>query len=362
MTQDNVPEGRENQYAVLLPCGPEEFGEFISGLFGKPQTVERHIPGAFVLTKADVANLYHLVDQRIHQQNEATLVQFTVRIVYNDNSSVQLRSLEDFMVYGEMRPVASTGAHLSWTYLVQFRNKSILEKQQIDLSFIGSSISPRVEAPIVTFDDDFDVRGEFIRRISPHNIILSIQHTERTWAVDIDSLLAGAVNNFVVPRKPSAKFIHKNSGRIGVGVSLTLLTAAALTIVFKSESFLDSYLAEAKALKAAAPTSQDALTARIDFLIEIISTGVWPRFVFAAVAFLIIMIAVSIILGAWVSDKASIPPRSFVLFSKAAEDETRALDQRIKRDWALFGLSLATSVVTGVLSSWLFVKFFGDAP
>jgi hypothetical protein len=64
-------------------------------------------------------------------------------------------------------------------------------------------------------------------------------------------------------------------------------------------------------------------------------------------------------LGIWVSDKAGIRPRSFVTFSRTAEDEKRAWDQRVRRDWLLFSISVVVSVVTGVLSSWLFVRFFG---
>jgi hypothetical protein len=61
----------------------------------------------------------------------------------------------------------------------------------------------------------------------------------------------------------------------------------------------------------------------------------------------------------WVSDKAEIRPRSFVTFSRTAEDEKRVWDQRVRRDWFLFGVSVVVSIITGVFSSWLFVKFFG---
>src|SRR5258708_6738933 len=91
-------------YSVVLPCAPEDFTEFVSGLLGKAQTIEKVFAGAFEINADDIVNTFHLVNQRVHQQNEASLVQFTVRIVYDDDSSVLLNSLEDFVHYSEIRP------------------------------------------------------------------------------------------------------------------------------------------------------------------------------------------------------------------------------------------------------------------
>jgi hypothetical protein len=77
-TEASPVRAREENYEVLLPCAPEDFGEFVSRLLGKPQTIERLIYGVFEIKKEDVINTYHLVEQRIHQQNEAVLVQFSV--------------------------------------------------------------------------------------------------------------------------------------------------------------------------------------------------------------------------------------------------------------------------------------------
>lgn len=138
----------------MLPCPPDQFRDFIAGLLGKPQTIERYVEGPFELTKPDAENLYHLLDQRISSQNDATLVQFTARIIYSDNSSVLLNSFSDFQSYNEVKPLISTGLHLSWTYLIQFKNKSFPEKQNIDISFI-SDPSQEARARLVTGSADF---------------------------------------------------------------------------------------------------------------------------------------------------------------------------------------------------------------
>jgi hypothetical protein len=124
-----------NTLTVVLPCPPDQFRDFIAGLLGRAQTIETTIAGPFEVTKHSVENLFHLLAQRLSSQNEATLVQFTARIVYDDNSSVLLNSLEDFLSYNEVKPLISVGLHLSWTYLIKFQNKPFPEKQIVQISF-----------------------------------------------------------------------------------------------------------------------------------------------------------------------------------------------------------------------------------
>lgn len=133
-----------NRTAVLLPCEPDQFRDFIAGLLGKPQVIERVISGPFTVTRGNVENLYHLLDQRLASQNDATLIQFVARIVYDDKSSVLLNSFGDFLAYKEVKPLISTSVHLSWIHLVKFRNKSAPEKQQIDISFIAGKSRAQV--------------------------------------------------------------------------------------------------------------------------------------------------------------------------------------------------------------------------
>ena len=118
------------RYTVTLPFPPEAFREFISGLLGQPQTLERRFLGTFELSRPDVETIFHLVDQRVKQQNEASLIQFTIKIIYDDNSSVLLNSIDDFVRYTEVRPVVSVAAHLSWTYLIKFQDRAVPEKQE----------------------------------------------------------------------------------------------------------------------------------------------------------------------------------------------------------------------------------------
>lgn len=78
------PKSKNQQYGIMLPCSPNDFGKFISSLLGKSQTIEKTIIGSYCIGKDEVISTFQLVNQRIRQQNEAVLTQFTVKIFYDD--------------------------------------------------------------------------------------------------------------------------------------------------------------------------------------------------------------------------------------------------------------------------------------
>jgi hypothetical protein len=347
----NSDDQGEQRYAVMLPCRPEDFGEFVSSLLGKPQTIDRWLPGVFEISRQDIINAYHLVDQRIHQQNDATLIQFNIRILYDDKSSVLLNSLHDFLHYTEVRPISSVGATLSWSYLVKFRNKRVPERQDIDLSFR------------TTYDssEDFYVEQHPIFRIgpSPHDaIFLRIRHTERTWGVDLESLLSGHVETLLKPPSKAGLFIYRYSGTIGFLSGCLFLASSILGVLKTSSSFVNAYIARVAAIGQTSQSPPEVLAAKIDFLIEMISTGAWSRFTFASILFLVLSGVFAILFGTWIGAKASNTPRSFVLLSKAAEETRKAVLNKRRRDWFLFAVSILASIVAGVISNFIFSTYF----
>lgn len=342
----------DEKYGIILPCEPEDFGDFISNLLGKPQTIERNLYGAFEIRKEDIVNTYHLVNQRIHQQNEAILVQFTIRIIYDDDSSILLNSLEDFQHYTEVRPITSVGVTLSWSYLIKFKNKNAPEKQEIDLSF-QSGID---ESEEITIEDDVIV--ETRRSFWSNSIFLRISHTERTWGVDIESLLTNHVKGYFKTRKDSERFVSRHSGEIGFLAAIIIFLSAIAGVLYTSSKFISSYTEKIEALGNSAIEEAEVISAKLDFLINVISTGAWPRFVFAVVVFLVICLVISIFLGTWVGSTASSKPKSFILLSRKAEESRTKIINKMKRDWLLFWVSVITSIGTGILANVIFAKFF----
>src|SRR5690349_5916699 len=92
-----VRDEREDKFSVILPCSQDEFGAFVSSLLGKPQTIEKVLEVTFEINRDHIETVFHLVSQRIAQQNTATLIQSSTKIVYEDSSSVVLNSFQDFV-------------------------------------------------------------------------------------------------------------------------------------------------------------------------------------------------------------------------------------------------------------------------
>ena len=54
------------------------------------------IEGTFKIAHRDVTNIYHLLEQRMAKQNDASLVHFAVTVYYNDGNSVVHNNIGDF--------------------------------------------------------------------------------------------------------------------------------------------------------------------------------------------------------------------------------------------------------------------------
>src|SRR4051794_32955810 len=88
---------------ILIPFTADKLFDFICGLLAKAQVAEGQIIGNFDLEIADVENFFHLIDQRVQEQNQANLVQFTVKLLFTDGSSVLLPTLQQLQTYSEVR-------------------------------------------------------------------------------------------------------------------------------------------------------------------------------------------------------------------------------------------------------------------
>lgn len=335
MSKDD-PVRPDSQYNILLPCTPETFAEFVSSLLGSPQTIERRFIGAFELTRADVENLYHLIQQRVLQQNKASLVEFAVDILYGDGSSVRLTSLRDFQHYTEVRSLVSVGAHLTWVYLITFQDKAAPEKQQIDLTFHAGH------------RNDPEESGLFLLNIRAGYLSFRIAHTARTWGVDLESLLAGHIDGLLKKESRAKTFIIRHSAKLGVIAALVTY----LIVVFGS--FLATRRFAAWQLDKIQAALALQVAEKIDFLTARYAEGSWTQFNLLLTVFLLAALIGAIAIGLWVSDSGENRPRSFVLLSrKAEEDRVEALRKRQKQ-WLIFGASVITSVLSGFVANALF--------
>ena len=105
VTSGNTPAAQTKVGGVVLPCSEDTFRDFIVGLLGKPQEIEGGQFGAFSIGTHEIEQTYHLIHQRVTQQQGVNPVGFALRIVYDDGTSIQLNSFDDFRNFNEPKPV-----------------------------------------------------------------------------------------------------------------------------------------------------------------------------------------------------------------------------------------------------------------
>jgi len=341
----------------MLPCPAEAFTDFISALLGRPQTITKNIRGTFDIERADISDFYHLVEQRLVQQNDSHLVQFTVRMVYDDGSSVLLNSHDDFVHYNEVRPVATVAAHLSWTYLIKFRDKSSPEKQQIDVAILGSR-----KSGVALLDDDDPL--PLVTRSSGRRGVVSfrIHHTARTWGADIEALLTAHVNSLLKTESPLRKWLQKRSGLVGMLTAVLLMLSSLVTAIVSSNRFARAEIAAVQSIvQKAQDTSVSVLAERMDSVVQIAAAGDWPRFLLKLLLFLFVSTIISFALGIWATAAADNVRPSFVNLTKESTKRKEEMVTSFKRQFRAFILSIVVSIFTGVVGNYLFACVWGPS-
>ena len=220
MQQNNIKlTNHDNEIGtVSLPFGQNQFKDFIVSLLGKPQNITKNFRGTFEIDKNNIVTLHNLLDQRINQQNDANLIQFRATIYYSDNSTVTLNDFDHLVDYNETLPISSKAIHLTWQYLIKFRDKNSYEKQEINLSFIT------IMENAIQIDQDF---------IYPHSnqVSLRINHTARTWGADIEGLLSKHIETLVKKDSKIFESIKYNSDGVK---NFTLASIALVTLLFSA--------------------------------------------------------------------------------------------------------------------------------
>ncbi len=335
---------------VFLPCDASTFGEFIKKLLGRPQTIERGLPGPFVVSREKLSDVFHLVAQRIEQQNESTLIQFTIQIMYHDGSSVLLDSLDTYQQYNEVRPLVSVGVILSWRYLVKFRNREVFEKQEIDLAFrTGQQSSYFAEDSVL-----LTLAGRFASS-GGYGISMRISHTDRTWGADIESLLSGFAQTLIVQPSRTRKWIGRRSSIIGTISSLSFIAGSLIGTYF---AFLRFRSAQSEKARELIRQTAGDIGAKIDGLLARAAANEWAPIMFSAIIFIIASVIVGMIFGEWITGKARTAPSSFVLLTDQAERKFVDSKRIAERDWMMFWVAVLISIFSGVASNLLFNWWF----
>lgn len=345
---DEFPLQRESDDAgfLALPFDKAQFTDFLRGLLGAPQTIERRFRQSFALTTLHLKNLHEALLIRVDQQNVGQLVAFKATISFGDGSSVSLMTPESLFVYEETKPIESNGVTIVWTFLVQFPNKSIPEKQSVTFSAMGTT--PTEGSLNWAFKR---IEGHFVWDEST-SISIRVEHTERTWGADIENLLANQVEQFTEQDSAWAIFWQGNSAKLIAFTGCLIFVGAITACLVAIGRFASSLKTAANDLQAA------SLEDRVDLTLDIIASGYWQQLTFACLVFLLIISILTIIASLFISDKFSYPNKGrFVLLTAFTQKRYEHFLQWRRRRIRHYFVASLSHLIVGLIGSTMFALF-----
>lgn len=125
----------KNCHGVTIHTPPDKLGEFILNLLSKPQVMKRRFLGSYRIYLNNLLDIHHKIHQCIDYDRQGSLVEFSAEIIFEDNSSIMVNSIEELSTYRFPDNSLPMNCIISWIYLVQFNKESTPEKQSIEIIF-----------------------------------------------------------------------------------------------------------------------------------------------------------------------------------------------------------------------------------
>lgn len=314
---------QEKNSAVLIPCNTDEFAGFITGLLAAPRKIARLSKSYFNIEHRDLVNLYHLVEQRVSDQQTGSLVAFNVEIFYSDGRSISLPSLHDLQAYAETGVRQCVAVTLSWVFLVNIRGHDHPKKQTVDVTFYTGDT-----------DDEFNPEERFsllvVSRFGRSSINYLIQHNSVTFGYDMANLLDEEIRKW----RRVDKFSEFIRGRWG-GALRDALKAVLL--------FFAAVLSIRMLIPSTAPNVEE-------FLQQEASGIRMVRLGLAAVTFYVYYLMTSRVLDS-IFRKIGAHRPSVISLSAEAKERNDARLKRFERRWVNLILTIGGSFVLGVIAS-----------
>ncbi|HBC3859298.1 TPA: hypothetical protein KD866_004765 [Vibrio parahaemolyticus] len=196
LTMGNQGDGEQ---FVQVPIKKKDFGDFITNLLGQPEIIRDRKIGTFDTNLEWFIHVHHLLDQKIKSQSHASLVDFSAVFNYRNAPERKLTSIDAFLHFSEAKIVRTKGVTLTWTYLVEFPNKPVPEKQEIRLTLLAE------RTQVV------HIGGTGLtKQTTSTNGVASyeISHTQRTWGDDIQTIIDREVDSIFIEKTKSERLFQ----------------------------------------------------------------------------------------------------------------------------------------------------------
>jgi len=330
-----------SEEGITLPLSEDDFKDFMVSLLGKPELIEGFVEGAFSINFDNIKNINYQLDNRISQQNHSSLIQFTAKLSFDDNSSTSFNSFSGFLDYKESRPIVCTGFDLTWVYLIKFGSKKVFEKQEIRIFAKRRKDSSQQTSAL----EKVLLLGD----LSLPKVKYSIRCTANTWGFEIAELVKNILSDSVVQTKDLA-YLRKNIlNEFSIVFIFTLFSSLSTIYWFRSGEFREiarstSYLVE----NGANPVD---VVGRIS---DLVRADLVLNSIPSVLENLLLATVLSVVLCLSLLELIRLPNHIFLLFnSKSIRERNTYFSSRRKRKIAAL-LGLVLSVAIGVLSNYVF--------
>lgn len=348
---EHMPDGEE--VALSLPIKKKDLGAFISGLLGQQQSIERDIEAKFDIDHAWVVNLHETINQRIYQQADAHLTDFTAVIYFENGLKRTFTSFAAFKTYSETKKQIPVGIKIIWIYLVQFPKKQYPEKQQITFS---AQIHTKNISEVKTSKNrlEFLILDTITGESERSSLNYQIDHTERTWGDDIETIISNQVDEVI--RGNQFKDALFDISRLTLTLIILLFSFIyPVYSIYSSTYHKSQIMTEAMtnylSLSHNLVNSIDGVNKKLDAVANMIQI-VGKRDEISGLLMLMLFAGppISIILLRLTRKKTY----SFLVFSKESErNRASKLEQEKRSTWILVG-SFCLSVLAGIVGNYGF--------
>lgn len=192
----------------------------LQGATKTPKIIAGAERGVFDIDCDDVENFFHLIEQRVKDQQHCSLNSFEVSIYFNNGSSIRLGGIEEFRAYAQTKNIAPTVISFHWVLMLQFPDTEELEKQEIDITLRASEI-PSEAMDIVESEDSYRMSGDKIQLkvLSGGEkgvFAYSINHTRITWGLDVENIIRTHIGKILEKPTGFDKIVRRIAGPLNL--------------------------------------------------------------------------------------------------------------------------------------------------
>lgn len=169
-----------NDFSIAL--SRNTFADIILNFLGKKERLTYEVDEYFVLTQNQLEQFYFLIKEKVDRENNTIIENFSVDMLYDDNTGRQINGIEALQTYTENRDVTPHAVTATWHIINKAR----------DLKGIEHISTQRVEISFITGDN---------QKKSQSNIRVNIESTNQAWANEILFTLQGHLSKIVSKNK-----------------------------------------------------------------------------------------------------------------------------------------------------------------